>query len=226
MPAKRVPEQRLDAAALDAASPWQAPVLVLEETTSSNDEILRMGEDGAPEGTLLFAELQTAGRGRHKRYWDSAAGLGLWFSLLLRPPLINDATIPALSSFAAVALVETIRGFGHQSCGVKAPNDVLLHGKKLAGILIETRIASSPFAVVGIGLNVNHLTGDFPVELRDRAGSMAMESGKILDRTRLAASLLTALHRNHGLMREDPESLLSIWKEMLLSSDPVISEHQ
>lgn len=138
---------------------------VLEETSSSNDELLRLGEVGAPAGSLIFTERQTAGRGQFQRPWASAPGLGLWFSLLLRLE-INDGSIPSLSAFAAVAIVQTAGALGIADCGIKAPNDVLIAGRKAAGILIETRMGKShpptrtSFAVVGIGLNVNHAHPD------------------------------------------------------------------
>ena len=164
------PEPLLDAAVITAASPWGVPAEVVAEITSTNDELLRRGEAGAPEGTLLFAESQTAGRGQFQRPWSSAAGLGLWFSLLLRLP-INDTTIPSLSAFAAVALVNTLHELGISDYGIKAPNDVLIGGRKVAGILVETRPGRNPFAVIGIGLNVNHAAQDFPEELKERATS-------------------------------------------------------
>lgn len=205
----------LDGPALTAASPWRVPVQVVQETTSSNDDLLRIGEEGAPAGTLLFAERQSAGRGQFRRPWSSAPGLGLWFSLLLRLPL-SDATIPALSAFAAVALVEVIRDLGINGCVIKSPNDVLIEGKKVAGILVETRTGRDPFAVVGIGLNVNHSSEDFPEELRHRAYSLAMACKSRLDRTDLAISLLKKLGKREGVMMTDPELLLSAWNEMLI----------
>jgi BirA family biotin operon repressor/biotin-[acetyl-CoA-carboxylase] ligase len=144
----------LDEAFLTAASPWNIPVRVFPVTTSSNDELLSLGEAGSPTGSLLFAERQTAGRGQFQRVWASTQPLGLWFSLLLRLE-ISDATIPALSSFAAVALVETLDELGIHEARIKPPNDLYLHGRKMAGILVETRTGKNPFAVVGIGLNVN-----------------------------------------------------------------------
>ncbi len=207
----------LDEVALTTASPWSIPVQVLSETTSSNDDLLLMGEEKAPAGTLLFAERQTAGRGQFRRPWSSAPGLGLWFSLLLRLP-INDATIPLLSAFAAVALVETIRGLGISGCAIKSPNDVLINGQKVAGILVETRIGRDPFAVVGIGLNVNHSREDFPEELRDRACSLAMLCEHPLDRNAVAVSLITKLGMAEHLMRESPEDLLATWNRHLLPS--------
>ena len=209
----------LEVGLLRAASPWGAPVQVLDETTSSNDELLRLGEEGAPAGSLVFAERQTAGRGQFHRPWASAPGLGLWFSLLLRLE-INDATIPSLSAFAAVAIVETAQALGVADCAIKAPNDVLIAGRKVAGILIETRMGKSPslssFAVVGIGLNVNHSLPDFPPELQPLATSFAMASGALHDRHRVAALLLTNLGKNDRLMRESPETLLARWNELLL----------
>lgn len=205
----------LDAALLTASSPWGVAVRVLGETASSNDAVLRLGEEGAPEGTLLFAEHQTAGRGRLGRLWDSAPGLGLWFSLLLRVP-VSDATIPSLSSFAAVALVRTLREIGTRGASIKEPNDVLLGGKKVAGILIETRTGASSFAVAGIGLNVNHREEDFPPELRSRATSLALASGRELDRNRVASVLLRELATARRLVAEDPAALREAWNGMLL----------
>lgn len=210
----------LNEALLTAASPWGVSVRVLGETTSSNDEVLRLGESGEPEGTLLFAERQTAGRGRLQRPWDSAPGLGLWFSLLLRLP-VNDATIPSLSAFAAVAVVRTLRTLGLGGAGIKAPNDVLVGGKKVAGILIETRPGSAPFAVAGIGLNVNHREGDFPPELRDRATSLALASGSALDRHRVASLLLRELGEARRLIEGDPAALKAAWNGMLLPDSAV-----
>jgi len=208
------PEPLLDAAVLTSASPWGAPAEVVAEITSTNDELLRRGEAGAPEGTLLFAESQTAGRGQFQRPWSSAAGLGLWFSLLLRLP-INDTTIPSLSAFAAVALVNTLQKLGISDYGIKAPNDVLIGGRKVAGILVETRPGRNPFAVIGMGLNVNHASQDFPEELKERATSLAMAAGAPLDRTIVASALITELGKSADQMRHSPEAILTAWNRHL-----------
>ena len=120
---------------LAKATPWGELVAVVGETTSTNDEMLRFGEGEASSGTILFAETQSAGRGQFGRPWASAEGLGLWFSILLRME-INDGVIPALSRFAAVAIVDTLRGLGVNPVGIKAPNDVLIGELKVAGILV------------------------------------------------------------------------------------------
>jgi len=213
----------LNPARLSATSPWGIPVQVVGEITSTNDELLAQGEEGAPTGTLLFAESQTAGRGQFQRPWNSAPGLGLWFSLLLRME-ISDATIPSLSAFAPVALVETLGSLGMTGAGIKAPNDLLVGGKKVAGILVETRVGKSPFAVVGIGLNVNHAPMDFPEELRARAASLAMITRSSLDRNAVAASLIGELGKMERLMRESPQELLAAWQRHLLPAQDSKSE--
>ena len=212
-----MPAKLLKGDLLGVASPWGVPVQVVGAITSTNDELLRQGEAGASSGTLLFAESQTAGRGQFQRPWDSAPGLGLWFSLLLRMG-INDAVIPSLSAFAAVALVETLESLGIAGAGIKAPNDLLVSGRKVAGILVETRPGRDPFAVVGIGLNVNHRPMDFPEELRDRAASLAMTAGSPFDRNAVASSLILALGKAERLMHESPETLLAAWHCHLLPS--------
>ncbi len=204
----------LDEALLTAASPWRIPVRVLPETTSSNDELLLLGEAGAPAGTLLFAERQTAGRGQFQRVWSSTAPLGLWFSLLLRLE-ISDATIPSLSAFAAVALVEALEELGIRDSRIKPPNDLYLQGRKMAGILVETRVGKNPFAVVGIGLNVNQHLEDFPPELQKSASSLLIASGEIFNRNHVAGVLLQTLGRNEELMRNDPAALLARWNALL-----------
>lgn len=205
----------LNEALLSTATPWCAPVQTIAEITSTNEELLSRGEAGAPTGTLLFAERQTAGRGQFRRPWASATGLGLWFSLLLRIE-VNDRTIPMLSGFAAVALMETFGSLSVRDCGIKAPNDLLLGGKKVAGILVETRVGRDPFAVVGIGLNVNHTLTDFPPDLQAHATSLALADGSQYDRNKVASLLLIHLGKNERLMTEDPGALLARWNELLL----------
>ena len=212
----------LDEAFLTVASPWNIPVRVFPVTTSSNDELLSLGEAGSPTGSLLFAERQTAGRGQFQRVWASTQPLGLWFSLLLRLE-ISDATIPALSSFAAVALVETLDELGIREARIKPPNDLYLHGRKMAGILVETRTGKHPFAVVGIGLNVNHRLEDFPPELLKSATSLLIASGQRFNRNHVAGVLLKALGRSEELLRDNPAALLAVWNNLLIP-DPEIRQ--
>lgn len=200
---------------LAGATPWGMLVRVVGETTSTNDEMLRLGEENASSGTVLFAETQSAGRGQFGRPWASARGLGLWFSILLRME-INDRVIPSLSRFAAVAIVDALQSLGVNHVSIKAPNDVLIEELKVAGILVETRTGKTPFAVVGVGLNVNQRKGDFPPEIRNRAVSLSMVSGKDWNRTELAATLLRELWQKHRLMIDSPNELHNAWEKMLL----------
>lgn len=168
-------------------------VLVFRETSSTNEMLLRLGEAGEPHGTVVFAESQTAGRGRFRRAWHSAPGLGLWFSVLLRPDL-EPCGMEDLTPFAAVAVTEAIHSFGREEVRIKPPNDLYAGARKVAGILIETRIGSASFAVLGIGINVNHARNDFPEELQQTATSLAMESGSAWDRQALAGAVLKRLN--------------------------------
>ena len=180
----------LDADAIRAARPAGAvlghTVQVLAEVDSTNDVVTRAGRLGAREGLVVFAESQRAGRGRQGRRWSSAPGLGLWFSILLRPRGAG-----ALALLAAAAVAGAVEETVGQPAGVKWPNDVLLDGRKVAGVLIE--MAADGFAVVGIGLNANHRAEDFPAELRGSAGSLAMARGEPVDRAALAGRLLGKL---------------------------------
>jgi len=143
---------------------------------------------------VIFAERQTAGRGRFGRSWASAAHRGLWFSLLLRPAL-PPSLWPRLTTWAAVSLAATIENSLGLAVAIKWPNDISVSGRKVAGILAEsgTDVNSRPFAVVGIGVNVNHAPGEFPPELAGKAGSLSMATGRIIDRPTLAANLLREL---------------------------------
>ncbi|MGB8169461.1 MAG: biotin--[acetyl-CoA-carboxylase] ligase [Chthoniobacteraceae bacterium] len=169
-------------------------LVVFEETGSTNELVLQRGRQGAAAGLVIFAERQTAGRGRFGRRWESASHRGLWFSLLLRPafPLARWAR---LTTWAAVAVAAAVERIGGRRAAIKWPNDVFLDGKKVAGILIEsgTDAAGQPFAVVGIGVNVNHQPADFPPELAERATSLCLATGRVRDRAELAAEILTQL---------------------------------
>jgi len=169
-------------------------IVVFTETDSTNELAMRRGRQGEAGGLAIFAERQTAGRGRFGRVWASASHRGLWFSLLLRPSLPLPLW-PRLTTWTAVAVADAIEDGLGLAATIKWPNDVLLGGKKIAGILAEsgTDTFGEPFAVVGIGVNVNHEPADFPPELRAKAGSLRMATGRIIDRPAMAAALLRAL---------------------------------
>lgn len=169
-------------------------VLVFAETDSTNQRAIELGHNGAQGGIAIFAERQTAGRGRFGRRWESAAHLGLWFSVLLRPDL-PIASWSRLTTWAAVVVAGAIETATGVSVAVKWPNDLEIAGRKVAGILIEMQSDSAGrhFAVAGIGVNVNHTAEDFPDELRDRATSLRLATRRTIDRAALAADILQAM---------------------------------
>lgn len=153
---------------------------------STNDTAKALAENGAPEGTVVWAEHQTAGRGRFRRNWESPARKGLWFSLVLRPPveakqisLINIFTAVYLRNFIA-GLLQNIPDGQNKRVRLKWPNDILIGSKKVCGILLETssRFGKPEFLIVGVGLNVLQVKSDFGEEIRSRATSLKVESGK------------------------------------------------
>lgn len=163
---------------------------VLEQTTSTNDEASRRGTVGAPEGTTVFTERQTSGRGRRGASWVSPSRTDLLFSILLRPPFPVELW-PRLTHAACLAVAQGIDAFTGARSQIKWPNDVYLEGKKTAGILLESVVGGAePFAIIGIGLNVNGLREDFPPDLQDEATSVRMVSGSAVCRNQLAHTIL------------------------------------
>src|SRR5438046_2150421 len=169
-------------------------LVVVEEASSTNDLAWEAESTGAPEGFVVFAERQTAGRGRYGRRWESAPYQGLWFSVLLRPPVtLNES--PQLTSLLAGVTAATITEETGCAVSIKMPNDIYVAGRKIAGVLVEGRLASdgSYVAVAGLGVNVNQTLEDFPEELRATAGSLRMATGRPIQRGHLAIALLRKL---------------------------------
>jgi BirA family transcriptional regulator, biotin operon repressor / biotin---[acetyl-CoA-carboxylase] ligase len=173
-------------------------IIVLEQTASTNDAILQIANANPKEGLVVFAEHQTAGRGQRGNRWESAAGKGLWFSILLRPEiaLLNS---PQLTAWAADAISAAIQNEFSLTPTIKLPNDVQIDGRKVAGVLVEMRAQekAAHLAITGIGVNVNQSREDFPRELQSRAISLAMALGRQVDRQDFATALLRNLDRTY-----------------------------
>lgn len=173
-------------------------VVVLPETTSTNDKVLELAEAGTAEGLVVFAEHQTAGRGQRGNRWESAAGKGLWLSILLRPK-IDIRESARLTSWAAETVARTIQEEFGLAATVKPPNDVQVEGRKIAGVLVEMRAQNNAphIAITGIGINVKHAPEDFSAELRPHATSVAMALDRAVDREQFAIALLQQLDRTY-----------------------------
>ena len=209
------PRDRLVADDLRARLPEECTVgreiVVLAETDSTNDVAARAGAGGAAEGWTVFVETQRAGRGRQGRRWSSERGLGLWFSILLRPRVPPERW-SGLALLAALAVVEAAEAEAGVAAQIKWPNDVLVQGRKVSGILIEahsaaTRAEGSAYAIVGIGINVAHRDADFPEALRERAGSLAQAADRPVERAALAAAVLGRLETLYQLWLTDPAAI-------------------
>lgn len=190
-----------------AGGPWR--VCVFRETASTNDVVRRAAEGGEPEGFVAFAETQTRGRGQFGRVWDSRPGLGLWFSLLLRPRW-NAADFPQMTPLVAVAVARALYEAVGLKVRIKPPNDIHVGARKLAGILSEARAGRDAFVVVGIGLNVRHAVADFPLELQTSATSVALElGGRTPARETLAAAILDGLAQRYDAALPPDAALLA-----------------
>ena len=185
----------LDLSRLSAdASTWSR-VEVVGEAPSTNVLVAERGRAGEPEGLVVVAEHQTAGRGRLDRSWVAPPLSALTFSVLLRPQVPADRW-PWVPLLAGVSVVEGIDAAGGPRCSLKWPNDVLYDGLKLAGLLVErAESPSGPFAVLGIGLNVTMGRDELPVAT---AGSLVTAGMAQPDRTGLLLHLVGALERRYG----------------------------
>lgn len=178
---------------------WAGQNLVCcDQVDSTNNEARRLAEQGEPNGTLVVAEQQTAGKGRRGRTWSSPPGTGIWMSLLLRPDFSPEHA-SMLTLVAALAVETGIREVTGLDCQIKWPNDIVLDGKKICGILTEmsTEEDCIRHVVVGIGINVN--IRDFPEEIGQTATSLAIVSGKERKRAPLVDAVLRAWERYYEL---------------------------
>lgn len=144
---------------------------------STQSRAFALAADGAPDGTIVVADVQTAGRGRRGRAWRAEPGTSLLASVLLRPRL-PVSELPLLSLTAAVAVAETLTEAG-VAARIKWPNDILARGRKVAGILLESRLGLETVVVVGVGVNLGQR--EFPADLTNRATSVLLETGRAPD---------------------------------------------
>ncbi|KIL48038.1 biotin--[acetyl-CoA-carboxylase] ligase [Jeotgalibacillus campisalis] len=163
----------------------------------------KLAQEHAPEGTLVIAEEQTAGRGRMARSWHSPKGSGIWMSLLLRPELPPQKA-PQFTLLTAVALVQAIEDICDVQVEIKWPNDLLINNRKVTGILTELQADSEQIhsLIIGIGMNVNQKQEDFPKELVDIATSLAIEKGSEVSRAAIVQRTMYHLEKYYHLYME------------------------
>jgi BirA family biotin operon repressor/biotin-[acetyl-CoA-carboxylase] ligase len=170
---------------------------IREEIPSTQDLAFTLAEYGAPDGSVVVADRQTSGRGRLGREWESPAGMGVFASVILRPPASPPPRPPLLVAATAVAVAEALERAAGVRTQVRWPNDLLVETRKIAGILVETRDwePRAPLLVLGVGINTGQSGEDFPPELRDVATSVRMEKGAAPDRTTVLAAVIVSLDR-------------------------------
>jgi len=194
------------------------------ELDSTNRKAKELAAEGAPEGTLVVAEAQTRGRGRIGRSWYSPFRTGIYTSLILRPRLPPHEA-PKITLVTGVAVAEALLAGTPLKPDIKWPNDILIRGRKICGILTETstEMDAIDFVVVGVGINVN--TREFPVDLKEIATSVYLETGKIFDRVMLVQEFLRQFERLYTLfLHSGFEPIGKRWSELsiLLGKDVTV----
>ncbi len=169
-------------------------IVSVRETESTNHLAFRRAEEGADDGTVVLAESQTGGKGRLGRRWESPPGVNLYCSVILRPPIL-PVNAPQLTFLSAVAVARAIESVTHLQPRIKWPNDILVHERKVAGLLNEMSAETDTihWVVLGIGVNINMEKEQFPDDLRYPASSLLLEEGAPVGRVEFTRTLLSVL---------------------------------
>lgn len=194
-------------------------VRFLSATDSTNTQAMQWAQHAAPEGALVYAEHQEAGRGRHGRHWETERSTNLLFSLILRPSL-PPASLGMINIAASVALADTINQFiAPLTCAIKWPNDILIQGKKCCGMLLESAMpvhhkAGRIPVILGIGVNLNQT--QFSPEVAPKASSLLLETGRHIPRMAFLTQFLAHLERSYVLLSPDAnDALLHTYSQRL-----------
>ena len=200
--------------ALSPAYPWKGSLHWFDSIGSTNDEARILAKGGAPHGTVLIAGHQTGGKGRMGRSFHSPEGVGIYMTVILRPDC-TPADLMHLTCATAVAMCDAVENVTGLRPGIKWTNDLVCGKRKLGGIL--TALGLTPkgrvdYAIIGIGINCCQRAGDFPEEIRDMAGSLAMVTGKEIDRAKVAAAMIEALWQMDGTLLTGVAELLTQYR--------------
>ncbi len=197
---------------LPPSHPWREQIQYFDTIDSTNTRCKALAIAGSPQGTVLIAGRQTAGRGRLGRSFQSPAGMGVYLSVLLRPSCPPEALMH-LTCAAAVAACDGVEAACGLRPGIKWTNDLVVGKQKLAGILTE--LVHGPggvSAIIGIGINCCQQPQDFPEALRDMAASLSMVTGRAVDPSRVAAALITALEAMSRSLLTGQEAMLAQYR--------------
>ncbi len=204
-------------------------VVYFAETDSTNLRAQALGDDGAAEGTVIIADRQTAGKGRLGRQWFSPPGVNLYASVLLRPP-IPPRRAPQLTFVSALAVARAIEETSGLEPTVKWPNDILLDGRKVAGLLNELNAETERvnYVVLGIGVNLNMTADQFPGDLRYPATSLALQKGEPVSRVTFARALFRHIDQLYELyLLKGFSPLLHAWESLFeLTGQPAEVDYQ
>lgn len=190
-------------------------IRVFDLVISTSDVVWQLADQGAEEGTAVFAEEQTRGRGRLGRSWWSPRGKGIWMSVLLRPPVTAE-TVPMTTIIGALAAAEAILATTRLPARIRWPNDVVVERKKVAGALVEARqAAGGRELVLGIGVDVNIARRELPEEIAHLATSLSEAAGERINRLELARELLRRLDRWYQVeLEQDIEAINERWRAL------------
>ena len=203
---------------LPTECPWRDTLYWYPVTDSTNTRAKQLAKEGAPEGTVLIAGNQTAGRGRMGRTFQSPDGQGVYLSVILRPDCL-PAELMHLTCAAGAAMVQAVEAACAITPQIKWINDLVVGQKKLGGILTEMSLADGKvdYAVVGIGINCLQRAGDFPAEIADMATSLSIVCGKTVPPERLAAAMVEALWQMAGTLLTEKTQWMSRYKANCLT---------
>jgi len=195
--------------------PWTEQFHWLEETDSTNDQLKEMARQGAPHGTVLIADRQSGGHGRMGRSFLSPGGVGIYFSILLRPRC-SPGRLMHLTCATAVAMCDAVEKAAGFRPKIKWTNDLVSGKRKLGGILTELGLSSKgtvDYAIIGIGINCCQKEQDFAPEIRNIAGSLSMVSGQEIDRAKVAAAMMDALYRMDRILLTGKAKILEAYRK-------------
>ena len=199
---------------LSDAYPWKDSLVCFPSIGSTNDHLRALAKVGAPHGTAVLADHQTGGHGRRGRSFHSPEGVGVYLSLLLRPNCPAQELMH-LTCAVAVAMCDAVEASAGFRPGIKWTNDLVFGQRKLGGILTEigfNAVGNVDWVIIGVGINCRQQITDFPLEIRDMAGSLSVVTGRDIDREKVAAAMLESLWAMDGMLLTHRREILAQYR--------------